>query len=295
MNIQFFHHSYEGGNPPHQTCTEARKFQLSLSVLSTIYSAPAKRRYIFMGIVIAGILATSSTLAYAETETSVTLNQTIPHTIPDLRQERDTTTKKRKFFDALRPMVNAENQRISEQRLVLIKLEQQDKWSVADASSINQLLKIYHLERNKKGAVPWQALGKRVDTVPLELVLSQAANESAWGTSRFARQGNNLFGQWCFSKGCGLVPQRRTLGATHEVASFPSAQASVRSYLRNINTGRAYADLRNIRAQQRQAGKRATASQLAEGLSKYSERGEKYVQEIKAMIRYNRKLMQGED
>jgi Bax protein len=135
---------------------------------------------------------------------------------------------------------------------------------------------------------------KRVDTVPLELVLSQAANESAWGTSRFARKANNLFGQWCFSKGCGLVPARRNAGSTHEVAAFKSPQLSVRSYLRNLNTGRVYKDLRNIRAAKRAEGKQATAYEIAAGLSKYSERGQAYVKEIRAMIKYNGKYMRGE-
>ncbi|MDX8381543.1 MAG: glucosaminidase domain-containing protein, partial [Ghiorsea sp.] len=149
-------------------------------------------------------------------------------------------------------------------------------------------------ERNKDGSTPWAALLKRVDTVPLELVLSQAANESAWGTSRFARKANNLFGQWCFTKGCGLVPSRRNAGSTHEVAAFKSPQLSVRSYLRNLNTGRVYKDLRTIRAQKRAQGKTATAFELAEGLNKYSERGQAYVKEIRSMIKYNGKYMRGE-
>jgi len=153
-------------------------------------------------------------------------------------------------------------------------------------------MKYYRLKQHDAG-IPWHQLLKRVDTVPMKLVLSQAANESAWGTSRFARQANNLFGQWCFTKGCGIVPSRRNAGATHEVAAFTSPQLSVRSYMHNINTGRVYQDLRNIRAQQRAQGKTATALQLAEGLSKYSERGQAYVKEIKSMISYNTKYMLG--
>ena len=70
--------------------------------------------------------------------------------------------------------------------------------------------------------------------------------ESAWGTSRFAREGNNLFGQWCYKTGCGIVPKRRGEGQVHEVASFESVDAAVASYLRNINSHRAYAEFAHV-------------------------------------------------
>lgn len=219
----------------------------------------------------------------------------LAHAIPDLRGERDVKTKKRKFFNALRPMVIAENQRINEQRQFLLGLRNKSNLGAQEKTKIEKLLKYYRLTHKKDGSVPWKALLKRVDTVPLELVLSQAANESAWGTSRFARKANNLFGQWCFTKGCGLVPKRRNAGSTHEVAAFRSPQLSVRSYLRNLNTGRVYKDLRKIRAQKRAQDKQATAYELAAGLSKYSERGQAYVKEIRAMIKYNGKYMRGEN
>jgi Bax protein len=221
-------------------------------------------------------------------------NQALAHAIPDLRNEKDVKAKKRKFFNALRPMVVAENQRIQEQRQFLLNIRNKTSLTQKEQAKLETLLKYYRLEHKKDGSAPWKELLKRVDTVPLELVLSQAANESAWGTSRFARKANNLFGQWCFTKGCGLVPARRNAGSTHEVAAFKSPQLSVRSYLRNLNTGRVYKDLRNIRAKKRAEGKQATAYELAAGLSKYSERGQAYVKEIRAMIKYNGKYMRGE-
>ena len=107
---------------------------------------------------------------------------------------------------------------------------------------------------------------KRVDITPLLLVLAQSANESNWGQSRFARQGNNMFGQWCFRKGCGLVPNRRESGKQHEVAAFETVNASVRSYLNNINSSRAYGRLRDLRQRARRRGERPTAEDLAAGL-----------------------------
>ncbi len=133
----------------------------------------------------------------------------------------------------------------------------------------------------------WAVLKRRVDAVPVDLVLVQAANESAWGTSRFAREGNNLFGQWCFRPGCGMVPEGRPDGATYEVAAFDSINESIRSYLNNLNTGRVYGDLRKIRAQCRNEGRDPQATELAKGLKSYSERGMAYVTEIRAMLRHN--------
>ncbi len=235
-----------------------------------------------------------SHLAIANEAKPASTQTTMINNLPDLRNEKDVKTKKRKFFNALRPMVEQENQRIAQQRQFLLTIKDKPNLSAQETTMLNRLLKYYRIQRNKDGSIPWDELLKRVDTIPLELVLSQAANESAWGTSRFAREANNLFGQWCFTKGCGLVPKRRNHGSTHEVAAFASPQLSVRSYLRNLNTGRVYQDLRDIRAKARAEGRTASAYELAAGLLKYSERGHEYVKEIRAMIKYNGKYMRGE-
>ena len=146
----------------------------------------------------------------------------------------------------------------------------------------------------EQGKENWDKLLERVDAIALELSLAQSADESAWGQSRFARQGNNFFGQWCYTKGCGIVPAQRTRGSNYEVASFDSVNHSVRSYIKNINTGRVYAKLRNIRRDNRAAGKQPDALAQATGLIKYSQRREKYVKEIRLMIRGNKKMMLGE-
>lgn len=135
---------------------------------------------------------------------------------------------------------------------------------------------------------------EHMDLIPAALVLAQAANESAWGTSRFALQANNYFGQWCFSKGCGVVPKQRNDGATHEVARFKSADASVAAYFLNINRNQSYKGLRVIRAKLRKDQKELDAIKLAEGLQHYSSRGDAYIEELQAMIRYN-KLQQYPD
>ncbi|OUX34142.1 MAG: hypothetical protein CBE20_02230, partial [Gammaproteobacteria bacterium TMED260] len=127
----------------------------------------------------------------------------------------------------------------------------------------------------------------RVDKVPVSLALAQAANESAWGTSRFARQGNNIFGQWCYEKGCGLVPRRRPSGATHEVKKFDSIQESVNAYINNINTHPSYGYLRELRARMRDQNRPLDSLGLAVGLGSYSQRGDNYVDEVQNLIMQN--------
>ena len=207
----------------------------------------------------------------------------------DMSHVRNVREKKQRFFDFMRPVVMAENQRILLQRE---RIEAARK-NHDDMQWVKQIAREYHVDWSDDKPA-WDKLLERVDTVPLELVLAQSANESAWGQSRFARQGNNFFGQWCYKKGCGIVPNRRNAGATHEVAAFDSVNDSVRSYLKNINTGRVYAPLRKLRRQAREQGKTPNAHDLAAGLIKYSQRREAYVREIRAMIRVNKKLMNGE-
>jgi len=198
----------------------------------------------------------------------------------------DAEARKTAFFAFMRPIIEAENQRIQVLRHRLIaarKVGGRPLWVTAVAEDY----------RIAWTGAEWQALLQRVDTTPLPLVLAQSANESNWGRSRFARKGNNMFGQWCFKPGCGMVPKQRNSGAGHEVASYRSVNASVRAYLRNLNTGAAYGELRRLRWQARQQGKTPTAMLLASGLERYSQRGAAYVDDIRAMIKGNRNLMLG--
>ncbi len=127
----------------------------------------------------------------------------------------------------------------------------------------------------------------RVDTIPEDLALAQAANESAWGTSRFSLVANNLFGQWTFIPGQGIIPKDRPEGETYEVRKFSTVYDSVRSYLLNLNTHQAYKQLRQLRTASRVNGQNPKGLKLAEGLLRYSTRGEDYVKELQAMIRFN--------
>ena len=130
-------------------------------------------------------------------------------------------------------------------------------------------------------------LMSRVDEVPVAMALAQAANESAWGTSRFAVEGNNIFGQWCFESGCGLVPLQRKGNASYEVRKFDSIGASVAAYIKNINSQYSYEGLRVLRARMRSRNEPLNAFDLAAGLAAYSERGEDYVDEVQNLIVQN--------
>ena len=207
----------------------------------------------------------------------------------DMSKLKDVKDKKKRFFDFMRPIVIDENAKVLalREKLLDAKKNKNNHELVAKAAESYSV-------KWTTGEESWKKLLERVDAVALEVVLAQSANESAWGQSRFAKQGNNFFGQWCYRKGCGIVPKQRDKGTKHEVAKFKSVNDSVRSYIKNINVMRVYAPLRDIRRKNRAAGKKPDAMAQAGGLIKYSQRREKYVKEIRSMIRVNRKLMLGE-
>ncbi|MCP4571174.1 MAG: hypothetical protein GY838_02365 [bacterium] len=212
--------------------------------------------------------------------------------IPDFGAIRDVQRKKVSFFSYLLPVIERENRRLVELRKRLGYVRDHLRWNhPLDAddrlwlTDVCQEFRLKELEPAADGF--WETLLCRVDVLPVDLVLVQAANESAWGTSRFAREGNNFFGQWCFSRDCGMVPAARPDGATYEVARFSSVDESVGSYMRNLNAGYSYADLRRIRAEQRARGLEPDATTMAAGLLSYSERRQAYVDDIRAMLRHN--------
>jgi len=216
--------------------------------------------------------------------------------LPDMSSVKDVKTKKEVFFSFLLPLVENENKRLQAVRRRLFFIEDHVRWNhdlnSSDQAWLALVCKEFGIDLgNFKHRNFWQDLLLRVDEVPENLVLVQAANESAWGTSRFAREGNNLFGQWCFRPNCGLIPLNRPVGATYQVAEFSSIEESVRSYMHNLNTGYAYVLLREVRARMRDANEEPDASEMAAGLTSYSERGSAYVEEIRTMIRHNQSVI----
>ncbi|VUD59059.1 hypothetical protein TDB9533_02580 [Thalassocella blandensis] len=200
--------------------------------------------------------------------------------------------KKQAFFNYFTPIIQQVNSNITVERDTLLTIE--DKYYAEGTLSehaltiIDDLSGKYGIEAQEDKIDQVNALLKRVNIVPTSLALAQAANESGWGTSRFAKKGNNYFGMWCYSEGCGYVPNSRIEGAQHEVRKFASPAQSVEAYIHNINTHLAYRSLRNIRQQAVNNGNAISGALLADGLLNYSERREAYVAEIKSMIRRNK-------
>ena len=126
----------------------------------------------------------------------------------------------------------------------------------------------------------------RMDIIPVSIAIAQAANESGWGTSRFALEGNALFGQWTWSKK-GISPKNKDPDETHKVLQFQILKASVRAYKNNLNTHNAYKEFRETRAKLRQEEKIITGLELAKYLKKYAAEGEKYVAILEAIINKN--------
>lgn len=215
--------------------------------------------------------------------------------LPDFANIVDVKEKKRQFFDFIRPSVVQENQALLDIRKQLShwleKVSLEEPLTDNEQQFLASLSKTYKINKDASLLQQLDELLVRVDVVPSALILVQAANESAWGTSRFARIGLNFFGIWCYRPTCGMVPSGRNDGAKHEVAAFKSVDAAVRRYLYNINTHNAYIVFRSIRSQLRAQDQILQPEVLATGLLPYSERGTDYVLEITEMIRHNRDFL----
>lgn len=212
--------------------------------------------------------------------------------LPDFEAITNIDLKKETFFTFLNSYIEAENKRILERREKVLLfariLSGGGTLSATEQKTLNELALQYRLQDSDlPPAELVDELTVRVDIIPVSLALAQAATESAWGTSRFAREGNNIFGQWCFDEGCGLVPGQRADDASHEVKAFATVEASIRAYFRNLNTNPNYAYLRELRAQMRMKDKPLDSRALAQGLLRYSERGHIYISEIHDLIRIN--------
>jgi len=219
--------------------------------------------------------------------------------LPDFAAIRDVKAKKQQFFDFLRPSVERENAKLLTLRANLESwLEKKSlglSLSDEELQTLTILVKRYRV--NKKASVLQQVndLLVKVDIVPTALVLVQAANESAWGTSRFSRIGLNFFGIWCYREGCGMIPSGRNKGAKHEVEAFQSVDEAVARYFYNLNSNNAYRVLRTIRFELRSQSQPINPEILATGLLPYSERGADYVIEITKMLRHNQVYLKSND
>jgi len=209
-------------------------------------------------------------------------------TVPgDLSDMTDIKERKAVFIEMMLPLVLRANERIEADRARLhaIKadLDTGSALSAEDETWLGVLGKDY-----KTDAGDIDSLIAKVDVVPPSLALAQAAVESGWGTSRFAREGNALFGQWTTERGNGMVPADRDADKRHKVRSFGTPLEAVLSYMKNLNTHAAYKGFRAERRKMRKDGRPLSGMTLAAQLKAYSERGEKYVELVRHIIQFNK-------
>jgi Bax protein len=222
--------------------------------------------------------------------------------IPDTWRERSAKQatveeKKRVFFRLIAPIVLRINELITADRArakeITGKLLVGEGVTPEERAWLAELAVRYKLIKSVDEQLDsdlYPELLTRVDIIPPSLSLAQAASESGWGTSRFAAEGNALFGQWTWGKGAGMKPseQRASTHGDYRVASFGSTALAAYSYALNMNTGSAYRDFRLKRADLRRENLRVSGTVLAGTLLRYSERGQAYVDDIQRIIRQNR-------
>lgn len=210
----------------------------------------------------------------------------LPH---DLHETAEVSLKKTIFFKMMLPLILKENERILADRNRLHQIKT-SKALGAKIEARDRLWVAVLAERYKLKDENLNVLLSRVDIVPPSLAMAQAAEESGWGTSRFARTANALYGQWTTSDGQGIVPEDRPEGMDHKVRAFDNLAQSVSAYMRNLNTHRAYREFRKHRKSIRGKGQALNGAILAANLTRYSERGEKYVDSVRAIISVNQLL-----
>ena len=192
-------------------------------------------------------------------------------------------TKKRKefFIQIVLPLIVKENNNIRLDRKALFSIINKSNNTKAEKQWLEKKYKQYGVSSGDLST-----LKIRMDEIPVSLAIAQAAKETGWGTSRFAQEGNALFGQWTWS-GEGLKPKDADEGKGHKVMKFNVLQASVRAYQRNLNTHRTYREFRKARAELRDLNKPLDSMQLSKYLNKYAETGNQYVEVLQKIIEQN--------
>ena len=178
-------------------------------------------------------------------------------------------------------MILSENEKIQDDRKKLFKILSKNFNTVGERVWLKRRFKEYKIEDQDLAK-----LKMRMDIIPVSIALAQAANESGWGTSRFALEGNALFGQWTWSKK-GISPKNKDPDQSHKILQFQVLKASVKAYKNNLNTHNAYKEFREVRAQLRQENKQIIGLDLIKYLKAYAADGERYVLIIEDIIEKN--------
>lgn len=213
----------------------------------------------------------------------------------DLNRVEQPRERKNLFIKSTLPLILVVNERIMLDRARILqlrkKLEAGKKLTEFESGWLRRVQEDYGVlkETDDADAAPdFDTLLLRADIVPPSLALAQSAEESGWGTSRFAREGNALFGQRTWRGRNGIIPKRRAEGKKYRVRAFSSLIDGVRAYVRNLNSHPAYREFRELRAKARAAGTAPDPMRLVGALKKYSERGEDYIKTIRTILRTNK-------
>ena len=199
----------------------------------------------------------------------------------DLKTLGDTKTKRELFIKIVLPLILHENEKIIDDRKRLFKILGKNFNSPGEKVWLNRRFKEYKIKDKDLAE-----LKMRMDIIPVSIAVAQAANESGWGTSRFALEGNALFGQWTWSKK-GISPKNKDPDQSHKILQFQILKASVRAYKNNLNTHNAYKEFREVRAKLRQSGTTITGLALIKYLKRYASIGEKYTEIIEGIMVQN--------
>ena len=199
----------------------------------------------------------------------------------DLKALGDTKQKRELFIKIILPLILDENEKSQEDRKKLFKIISKNFNTAGERVWLKRRFKEYKVEDQDLAK-----LKMRMDIIPVSIALAQAANESGWGTSRFALEGNALFGQWTWSKK-GISPKNKDPNKSHKILQFQILKASVRAYKNNLNTHNAYQEFREARARLRQQDQIINGLELTKYLKSYASIGEKYVAILDDIIKRN--------
>ena len=200
----------------------------------------------------------------------------------DLNELQNTRLKKETFIKIVLPLIVAENEKIIADREKLKILSEKKFTTDLEKQWLRQKLLEYKV---KKGNM--NELLLRMDIIPTSIALAQAAKESGWGTSRFALEGNAMFGQWTWSSN-GIAPLARDGNKNHKILKFPILRASVKAYQNNLNTHKGYVKFREKRSVMREKKKDISGLELTATLQNYAQTGSEYIKILNQIIRQNR-------
>ena len=199
---------------------------------------------------------------------------------------KSVNERKKLFINTLLPIIYSENLKILEDRKKIL-----DWWNESQGENFSRdFWPSWLFELSEKYETSDSNLGNllmKVDVIPISMALAQAAIESGWGTSRYLREGNAIYGQYTFEKDKGIRPERRESNEKFFIKKFSNLSESTRSYFKNINTHRAYDDFREERKKLRMNGVKLSGVKLVKFLTSYSERRDEYVKDVENIIQSN--------